>query len=66
MEKAVIVNLVCHTIENVVMTVGIVYAAVYFNRFSILWFLLMPLLNSTTLRSAISRNNKEGANSVDE
>ena len=51
MEKAVIVNLVCNMIEDVVMTVGIVYSAVYFNRFSILWFLLIPMLNSVSLRN---------------
>ena len=50
MEMALIVNVICNMIENVAMTVGIVYSAVFFKRFSLLWFLLLPILNSVTVR----------------
>ena len=50
MEMALIVNVICNMIENVAMTVGIVYSAVSFKRFSLLWFLLLPILNSVTVR----------------
>ena len=50
MEKALIVNVICNMIENVVMTAGIVYASVFFGRFSLLWFLLLPIMNSVTVR----------------
>ena len=43
-------NLVCNMIENVAMIAGIVYSAVIFKRFSLLWFLLMPLVNSITVK----------------
>lgn len=49
-EKAIIVNLICNMIENVVITIGIVYSAVIFKRFSLLWFLLLPVLNSINVR----------------
>ena len=58
MEKAFIANLVCNMIENVAFIAGIVYATVYFNRFSLLWFLLIPLLNTIHMRG--SRNDTGG------
>ena len=57
MEKALIVNLICNMIENVVMIAGIVYSSVIFKRFSLLWFLLLPILNSVTVR--FDRGNDE-------
>lgn len=57
MEKALIVNLICNMIENVAMIVGIVYSSVIFKRFSLLWFLLLPILNSVTVR--FDRGNDE-------
>lgn len=50
MEKALIVNLICSMLENVAMIAGIVYSAVYFERFALLWFLLLPALNSVNLQ----------------
>lgn len=57
MEKALITNLICNMIENVVMTIGVVYSAVIFKRFSLLWFLLLPIVNSVNVR--IQRNDSE-------
>ena len=49
--KVLITNLICNMIENIVMIAGIVYSAIYFKRFSLLWFLLMPLVSKITVRS---------------
>ena len=59
MEKAIIVNLICNMIENVVITIGIVYSAVIFKRFSLLWFLLLPVLNSINVRWPKNSENEE-------
>lgn len=59
MNGPIMTSLICSMIENVVMTVGIVYCSVHFNRFSLLWFLLMPLVNSTTLRFSRAENGAE-------
>lgn len=59
MEKALIVNLICNMIENVVITIGIVYSAVIFKRFSLLWFLLLPVLNSINVRWSKSDEDEE-------
>jgi hypothetical protein len=42
--------IICKAIENVAMTAGIVYAACYFERWTILWFLFLPALNGLTLQ----------------
>lgn len=59
MEKALIVNLICNMFENIAMVAGIVYASVYFNRFSLLWFLLLPLLNSKSVRLGSNSEDDE-------
>ena len=50
MNRVLIISLICSMIENVAMIVGIVYSAVIFHRFSLLWFLLMPLVNSASVK----------------
>ena len=64
MEKALIVNVICNMIENVVMTVGIVYAAIMFGRFSLLWFLLLPLANSMTIKTGNGKTKNETENEI--
>lgn len=49
-EKVLIWNLVCNLLENLLMIAGIVYSAVIFKRAALLWFLLLPLVNSVTVR----------------
>ena len=49
-EKVLIVNLICSLLENLLMIGGIVYAAVIFERAALLWFLLLPLANSITVK----------------
>ena len=34
--------IIFRALENIAMIVGIIYASCYFNRFSLLWFLLIP------------------------
>lgn len=63
-ERALIVNVVCNMIENVVMIVGIVYSAVIFKRFSLLWFLLLPVANSITVK--FNRGNEENGGDTEE
>ena len=43
--------IICKTIENVAMTAGIVYAACYFERWTILWFLFLPALNGLSFKN---------------
>lgn len=64
MERALIVNVICNMIENVVMIVGIVYSAVIFKRFSLLWFLLLPVANSITVK--FNRGNEENGGDTEE
>ena len=53
--------IVCRTIENIVMIAGIIFAAIHFNRFSLLWFLLIPALNSvTTLKHTTGKDEQDG------
>ena len=59
MEKALIVNLVCNMIENVAMIIGIVYSAIIFKRFSLLWFLLLPVLNSVSVKIQRDKEDSE-------
>ena len=47
-KQSFIAWIVCRTIENVAMIAGIIFASVHFNRFSLLWFLLIPALNQIT------------------
>lgn len=55
-----VTNIICRMIENVVLTVGIVYASIHFGRFSLLWFLLIPALRGLTYQSSSHRmNDKE-------
>ena len=64
MERALIVNVICNMIENVVMIVGIVYSAVIFKRFSLLWFLLLPVANSITVK--FNKGNEENGENTEE
>lgn len=61
LKQSFIAWIVCRTIENVAMIAGIIFASVHFNRFSLLWFLLIPALNQITgIRQQI--NEKENDN----
>jgi len=62
MEKAFIINSICNMLENIAFICGIVYASIHFNRYSLLWFLLMPLLNSVHLRVKKNDSEDEGNN----
>lgn len=57
--KVLVVNLICNTVENVVFIAGIVYASLYFDRFSLLWFLLIPLANSIRVTALNKKDEKE-------
>lgn len=54
-----IINIICRMIENVVLTVGIVYASIHFGRFSLLWFLLIPAFRGLTYQSSSHRTDAE-------
>lgn len=54
-----VINIICRMIENVVLTVGIVYASIHFERFSLLWFLLIPACRGLTYQSSSHRTNDE-------
>lgn len=56
--KLILSKIICNLIENLAFIAGIVYASVYFNRFSLLWFLLIPLLNSTLVRTDPKKESK--------
>jgi len=59
--KSFVVWIVCKTIENVAMIAGIIFAAVHFNRFSLLWFLLIPSLNQISgIRHTTGKENNDG------
>ena len=59
--KSFITWIVCRTIENVAMIAGIIFAAVHFNRFSSLWFLLIPSLNQINgIRQTTGKENNDG------
>ena len=58
---AVAVAWLCVTLENIAITVCVTYAAVQFHKWSLLWFLVLVLLNGVTVR-----NNKQANNSDEE
>lgn len=62
---AVIVNIICRMIENLAMTLGVVYAAVKFDKLTVLWFLLLPALNIYRLEF-ISKNEDRGEEESEE
>lgn len=64
MERALIVNVICNMIENVAMIAGIVYSAVIFKRFSLLWFLLLPIANSITVKFDRGTGEKERSDAM--
>lgn len=49
--------IVCRAVENVAMTFGIVYSACYFERWTILWFLLLPVLHGLNLTNRSNDDN---------
>ena len=63
--SAVIVNIICRMMENLAMTVGIIYAAVRFEKLTVLWFLLLPALNIYRLEF-IRQNEVEDDEDVEE
>lgn len=60
--KTFIAWIICQTIENIAMIAGIIFAAVHFNRFSLLWFLLIPAINQITHIKQSSSVGKENDN----
>lgn len=51
------VYIICRAIENIVMTIGIVFASVYFEKMALLWFLLIPALNQVGFKSQSKEDN---------
>ena len=61
--KAVMITLViCNSLEHLVLIVGIIYASVFFKRFSLLWFLLMPVVRQLGLKASSKDNTGENEN----
>ena len=54
------VYIICRAIENIVMTIGIVFASVYFEKMALLWFLLIPALNQVSFKSQTKEDNNGG------
>ena len=51
------VYIICRAVENIVMTIGIVFSSVYFEKMALLWFLLIPALNQVSFRSQTKEDN---------
>lgn len=59
--KSFIAWIICRTIENIAMIAGIIFAAVHFNRFSLLWFLLIPAFSQiSSIKTTNGKGNNDG------
>lgn len=59
MDTIYTVLIIGNALINITLIVCVLLAAIHFNSWGLLWFWLIPALNSMQLKSSKTENNKE-------